>query len=1164
MDIEISNINSFFNNGTDNKEIVPILEYNINRSLHNELKSYNILCIDINEDIDIFCVGTKSGKIILINKISMKTVSKIDTGNSKPIINVYIKTGKLNSIKLFAIDEGGNLLYWTIKEESLIVCYKHSIIKKKFIAPIKSIEIIKNLEEIVLITIEGHIILANISSDNQIQNIRIIYKNKLYDNKNLTIIYSNQDEEYFLYWVINNYLYIYSIKHRNTIIIYPLKQYINNNNDSLSNSIILFKHSNQQYISIQNRIFSINIYQELSESTLKNIKLIYILTLPKKYKIISIKPFYITPFKNSFIAMLLMSQDYFNEIELILLDKLFHVITHHSIKFFTRLLYNENNNINSNNYRCIDLLVNKPKIYNFFKTQMIINFNQNKSFIMISRTSSDNLLWWYTKKNKISHVLYLIDENISYDMEIKIIIDLLKKNKVKESLDILKRRIYFNNSLIYSYYLNNKIEDLLFVYIDLYNFFGHFEEFITLLIEYKYIILISINSMKWFFKLIKCIFVYDIKLFIFILNSWFDVIIKKEFSDNEITYQEKLLFFIRINEPWVSELKLCSGLSSLILKKEKGYIDNIINCKRRLNILFGYIKILQLCQRKSSYEEIFIICIHILNKYINNNNIFEEILIDVINKISSNDLGQVIIEHINCILLINNQNILELLLFSGYVSIKILYDCIKDNKNSTFIFLKFLVYWEDKLVDSTNYINDSFCSFNISRKKRNIFAKYEIKDTLNNFLYCFDENINDYLLLNDVKNLKNNFKILPLLYVEFAPHQLLNFILDFKEKLDFDILINKINDKIEDLNINFSKFVEYNELNGKIFDNEVIYSHIYLIEAKCLSLFLNNKPNNQKELFYSDLFKILLNRNLVFSCISLIILHKEEIEFLWLNFIKQLYSSNDQNIENFIIWADYILKKAFNSDLNCYQLQNIYSNNSGRKYFENILAYFNCHYNCSLSIFCCDWHYLPFNFELFESKLFDELKRLIKLSKAQIFQNIKTIDSFIDLGILSHLKFNLTIASSNSNFLLSAQKSLKQYFLVKLSNSIIISKDTDYCNICFKLLLNPNFTKKLYKKVRKIESILNDNKTPRYYPCNSIKSINSGSLEINNFCLNDFQDVNEGSIIIFNCGHSYHYYCYFYEISNSKILSDYLNMASDSLKCIVCLYNNTISHFQFS
>ncbi|EEA05142.1 uncharacterized protein CMU_042150 [Cryptosporidium muris RN66] len=1159
MDIEVSNINSFFNKGIDNKEIVPILEYNINRSLFDELKSYNILCIDINKDIDIFCVGTKDGEIILINKMSMKIISKINTESSKSIINVYIKTGKLNSIRLFAIDEDGNLLYWIIKEESLIISHKHSIIKKKFIAPIKLIEIIKSLEEIVLITTEGHIILANIPNDNQIQNIRTIYRNKLYDTRNLTIIYSNQDEEYFLYWVVNNYLYIYDIKHKNTIVIYPLKQYINNNN-SLSNSIILFKHSNQQYISIQNRIFSIYIYKELSESTLRNIKLIYILTIPEKYKIISVRPFYITPFKNSFIAILLMNQECFNEIELILLDKLFHVITHHNIKFLTRSLYNEDNNINSNNY--IDLLVNKPKIYNFLKTQMIINFNHNKSFIMISRTSSDDLLWWYNKKNEINHVLYLIDENISYDMEIKIIIDLLKKNKVKESLDILKRRIYFNNSLIYSYYLNNKIEDLLFVYMNLYNFFGYFEEFVTLLIEYKYIILISINSMKWFFKLIKCVFVYDIKLFIFILNSWFDVI-KKEFSDNEITYQEKLLFFIRINEPWISELKLCSGLSSLFLKKEKGYIDNIINCKRKLNILFGYIKILQLYQRKSSYEEIFIICIHILNKCIDNN-IFEEILIDIIDKISSNDIGQIIIEHINCILLINNQNILELLLFGGYVSIKILYDCIKNNKNSTFIFFKFLVYWQDKLVDSTNYIKDSFFSFNISRKKKSIVANYEIKNISNNVLYCLDENINDYLLLDDVKGIKNSFKILPLLYVEFAPHQLLNFILKFKEKLDFNILVNEINNKIEGLNVDFSKFVEYNELNRRNFDNEVIHSHIYLIEAKCLSLFLNNKSNNQKELLYNDLFKTLLNRNLVFSCISLIILYKEEIEFLWLSFIEQLYSSNNQNIENFIIWADYISKKAFNSDLNCYQLQNIYSNNPVRKYVENILAYFNSHYNCSLSIFCCDWHYLPFNFELFESKLLDELKRLINFSKVQIFQNVKTIDSFIDLGVLSHLKFNLTIASSSSNVLLSAQKSLKQYFLVKLSNSIIISKDTDYCNICFRLLLNPNFTKKLHKKIKKVESILNDNKTPKYYPYNSIRGISSGSLDINNFSLKDFQDVNEGSIVIFNCGHSYHYYCYFYEISHSKILSEYLNMVSDSLKCIICLYNNTMSHLQFS
>ncbi|KAJ1613175.1 RING finger domain-containing protein [Cryptosporidium canis] len=596
------------------------------------------------------------------------------------------------------------------------------------------------------------------------------------------------------------------------------------------------------------------------------------------------------------------------------------------------------------------------------------------------------------------------------------------------------------------------------LYIDLFSYFDNFSGFIRYFKDSdSFLQLFSeIKDLQWHFNFLSMLYKRDVTLFYYAINS---LPVRKMIM--ELDWNHKiyfgLLYFMETNTS--VDLK-GFGYGDCNQGASCNYQFQSSNDKKAVFYYLSYFQVLS--WMKVSCEQTMVNCLHLIKKFPENETVQDSIL-SYFGIYSTEFPGKVkkfVFENSSCVLNTDNKSIIGVIICNNIIGeYKHFYEYIKDRKSDCYLFLKTLLFYQ------RNYKDLSSVS---------ISSDYQIK-------ICSEELVD--LMSAHLKHIVQ-------IYLEFSTHQLLSFI-----------------------NTNSGLFSSPNwqylselDLSGN-YGNEANSDKRYLVEVKSMAMFLLNKK--------SDALKLLLDNELVFSCLSLVLYLSSDDKAIWRQLFDMISNTGDmesENLNNFVYWYEYLVCNPTNKSPESFTL-NILS----RFAFPKNPLFFNLIRKGSFKdpnqkMDCCNFHSIPFN----EKYLTPEIRRL--LSDCMSTFNIGTENCPPETNRIheKYLKLQIELACANLDYFNHEISRNIEECVETLPQASCINYNSDLCSLCN--------SKLFFLENRKLSN----------------------------------------KVILNHCRHNYHYECYLKHVHINNKSHKFKagvenNLSKNNIKCIICQYKSTIN-----
>lgn len=606
--------------------------------------------------------------------------------------------------------------------------------------------------------------------------------------------------------------------------------------------------------------------------------------------------------------------------------------------------------------------------------------------------------------------------------------------------------------------LTDSMEELN-LYIDLFSYFGQLGDFVRYLKDSESFLKMftSIKYLQWHFNFVSMLYKKDITLFYYAINSLPIREIITELDWNNKIYSS-LLYFMETNVD--VDLKAFGREPCNHGALRSSQSQDKVNPDMDIYYYLSYFEVLSWV--KVSKEKNIINCLHLLEKFPESELIQSSVInyFDLYSSVdSSSKVRKFIFENSSCVLSTDNCNIIGILIYNNIVGE---YNCffqhVKGKRKDCYIFLKNLLFYQSHYNKNPN--------------------NCQIKICLEELAELLNDNLNHIIQL----------------YLEFSAHKFLNFI-----KLNYDLFSpNQLQYLTECNTSNTSEDIKY----------DIHSERKYEIEVKAIAMFLLNRK--------TDALKLLLDNELVFSSLSLVLYFNSDSESIWGQLIDMIFDMKEtesNKLNDFMFWYEYLIcNPTSKSSQGCYIL-NILSRFTFPKsqFFFNFLKRDIKDSNQQLDC-CCSFHKIPFNVKY----LIPEIKKLIiecVNSYKKRTENKKPVNDKIHE---KYLKLQIELACTNLDYCNQETNRNIQAYIDNLPKASSINYNKDLCSLCnSKLFFIEN--KKLSSKV-----ILN------------------------------------------HCKHNYHYECYLKHVhineKSYKFKIGIENISKNNIKCIICQYKLIINH----
>ncbi|POM85138.1 hypothetical protein CmeUKMEL1_15895 [Cryptosporidium meleagridis] len=984
-----------------------LFSYEFSDDLFNLLLDYDVTAISLNKTL--ITITTLDNEIIIFKKNTEFT--KI----GKTQVNLKKKE---EILRFIILDEDRQILHALSNKDKYLV-YKINFSPEK-------IEVIKIFEEFevinffnneinfktLLILKNGKCIIFSLNNELKYETNMILTNEKILKNSKINAIWNTKNQ--LVIWNIGHKLYLYDYNFEKLLLNINLKNYLTIDERASLNRIIVHYCQGNIYILVKNKVFLFKIAKNEKEEYIFNFKLIYM--MEDVYSAIDASNIEIQVLNSVYTCIMAILCNSKDQINIFIFDSFFRMVKHDIIHCKKRLLreFRRYKYLNESDYVNMEHLQSIPRFLKLERNQLLIHKNKNQSFLKMKSIEMDEFFTLCMKKSLIDYSLFLINCDISKEMERYLIIKCIQKNS---------NSIEFVDKLLSNKMILRDSKQELDLFIDLFNHFGKFHEFIIYLKDSDSFLkmFIEVKDLQWYSNFIYMLYKKDISLFYYVIHNLPIQKIIMELDWNNKVYSG-LLFFMENN----TDLGLKAFGNGLCNHKtlNKYQLANLEPDKEDAYYYLSYFEVLS--WMKITQEQNIINCLHLL-KIIPENEMIRDSIINYFNKYSedsSNKMKKFIIENLSCILNTDDFIIIGVLIYNNIIGeYNIFYNRIK-NKKDCFTFLKQLLFYQ------INYSKN---------KVINISDNYQIK-------ICFEEVINFF------SNYLNN---IIQVYLEFSVHEFLNFIVinyglfnteNFQYLAKFDI--TNILDNIE------------HDLNSE---------KKYIIEVNSIAMFLLNNKTNA--------IQLLIDNGFVFSALSLILYFNSDNENIWEQFINMILNNEIKQVnqsDSFMFWYEYFMFSPTNklSDDHVLDVLNKFTLPKSQLLF-NILRK-DLFLNSDHSLNCCNFHNIPFN----DKCLTSEVKRtIIKYVDSFKEKNRHKYFNFDKKIHEKYLKFQIELACTNFDFCNQETNRNIQEYIINLPRASSLNYNTDLCSLCnSKLFFLEN--KKLSSKV-----ILNHCKHNYHYEC---------------------------------------------------------------------------------
>ncbi|TRY51766.1 putative transmembrane Protein [Cryptosporidium tyzzeri] len=985
-----------------------LFSYEFSDDLFNLLLDYEVTAISLNKTL--ITITTLDNEIIIFKK--NREFTKI----GKTQVNLRTKE---EIFRLIILDESRKILHaLSNKDEYLVYKINFSPEKIEVIKIFGEFEVINFfINEVncktLLVLKNGKCTIFSLNNELNYETNMILINEKILKNSKINAIWNTKNQ--LVIWNIGHKLYLYDYNIEKLLLNINLKNYLTIDERVSMNRIIVHYCQGNIYILVKNKVFLFNISKNEKEEYIFNFKLIYM--MEDVYSAIDASNIEIQVLNSVYTCIMAILSNSKDQINIFIFDSFFRMVKHDIIHCTKRLLreFRRYKYLNESDYVNMEHLQSVPRFLKLERNQLLIHKNRNQSFLKMKSIEMDELFTICMKKSLIDHSLFLINCDISKEMERCLIIKCIQKNS---------NSIEFVDKLLSNKMILRDSQQELDLFIDLFNHFGKFHEFIIYLKDSDSFLkmFMEVKDLQWYSNFIYMLYKKDIALFYYVIHYLPIQKIIMELDWNNKVYSG-LLFFMENN----TDLSLKAFGNGLCNHKtqNKYQMTNLEADKEDVYYYLSYFEVLSWI--KITQKQTIINCLHLL-EIIPENEMIRDSIINYFNKYSedsSNKMGKFIIENVSCILNTDDFIIIGILLYNNIIGeYNIFYNQIKNKKKDCFTFLKHLLFYQ------INYSNI---------KVINISDSYQIK-------ICFEEVIDFF---------SNHLNNIIQVYLEFSAHEFLNFII-----INYGLFNTE----------NFQYLSKFDISN--VSDNIKYYLNSekkYIIEVNSIAMFLLNNKTNALQL--------LIDNGLIFSAMSLILYFNSDNENIWKQLINMILNNEILQInqlDSFMFWYEYFVFSPTNelSDGHILDVLNKFTLPKSQLLFNNLRK--DIFLNSSYSLDCCNFHNIPYNGKYLTSEVKKTIIECINFCKEKNGNEYFNFDKKIHE---KYLKFQIELACTNFDFCNQETNRNIQEYIINLPRASSLNYNTDLCSLCnSKLFFLEN--KKLSSKV-----ILNHCKHNYHYEC---------------------------------------------------------------------------------
>ncbi|KAH8583657.1 protein with RING finger domain at C-terminus [Cryptosporidium sp. chipmunk genotype I] len=977
-----------------NSELPELFSYEFSGELFDLLLDYDVTAISLSKTL--ITITTLDNEIIIFKK------NQEFTRIGKTQINFRNKD---KIFRLITLDENRQILHALSNKDEYLV-YKINFFQEK----IEAIKIFGEFDIIsffinevnyktLLVLKSGKCMIFSLQNGFNYETKIILTNEKIIKNCKINAIWNSKNQT--VLWNIGHKLYLYDYSVEKLLLNINLKNYITIDERVSMNRILLHYCEGNIYILVKNKVFLFKIIKNEKEEYVFNFRLIYM--MEEVYSAIDASNIEIQLLNSVYTCIMAILSNSKDQINIFIFDSFFRIVKHDIIHCKKRLLkeFRRYKYLNESDYVNMEHLQSVPRFLKLGRNQLLIHKNRNKSFLKMESIGMDEIFITCMKKSIIDHSFFLINCDISKEMETCLIINYIQKNA---------NSIEFVDKVLSKKKVLRDSQQELDLYIDLFSHFGKFRQFIIYLKDSDSFLEMfkEVKDLHWYSNFISMLYKKDIILFYHVIHHLPIQKIIMELDWNNKVYSG-LLFFMENN----TDLDL-KAFGNAQCDHNASNRHQLTNPKDDKDIVYYYLSYFEvLSWVKVTQEQTIVNCLHLL-EMIPENEMIQDSIINYFNKYSVNSSSKMrkfIIENASCILNTDNFIIIGILLYNNIIGeYNFLYHKIKDKNKDCFVFLKQLLFYQ------MNYSNS---------KVINISDNYKIK-------ICFEEVIDFFNC-----HLNNIIEI----YLKFSVHELLNFTI-----INFGLFNTE--------NLQYLAEIDTSSiLDGIKYD--LHSEEKYIIEVKSIAMFLlNNK---------TDALQLLVDNGLIFSALSLILYLNSDNENLWKQLINMTLKNNivePNQLNSFIFWYEYFIYSPNElSEGHIIDFLSKFTFPRSQQLF-NILRndlFVGSSYSCD----CCNFHNIPFNGKY----LISEVKRLIiecidsykEKSRHEYLNNDMKIQE-------KYLKFQIELACINFDFCNQETNRNIQEYIISLPRASSLNYNTDICLLCnSKLFFLKN--KKLSSKV---------------------------------------------------------------------------------------------------